>query len=344
MKNKKIWLVLGVIIILVVLYIVTRKQNTAIQPATSVSPAPIAITDQSPTVSRGDLHEVLSDNGISQWGFAATGGGICYIGSDFSLKFYDTTQNQTRTILKPEGSFNSAKVVSTSTSCLVELFASSKNSLYFYQPGSDVTKLSQSPSEPISSNLDFYSVTTTDSKLTLNSDGTVALTLPDSGQTIFQVAPVTKSKYFIIDPYSQDQYTGKLRLVDSNTEKFSLDIASPLGLFANNDAVLAVVQDGNDVNANLILNSGATKTTVPELDPSSAQATSAGFYFLTQPGGVNADRAMLNGVGFISNTGEVKNLISSADDSQKQFNFSAVSVRDKTLYVSEANTVFSIKL
>jgi hypothetical protein len=343
MQNKKFLILLSIIVlVLIAVYFLTNKPSaTSLSPANS---APVEITNQSPVVSQDKLHKVFSDSGIEKWGFAAINTGICYLGADFSMKFFESASGQTQTILKPNGTFNSAKVVSTSTSCLVEYFTSDKNLLYLYKPGSKPELLALSPTEPILSNLDLYVVATTESKTVLNSDGTTLFEMPDPDRTVFAISPITKDKYFIVDSYERENYVGKLRAVDNAKEKFSADISSALGLFANDKVALSLVQNGNEVDSSLISNTGKSLGSILNVDPNTVVATPTGFYFLTQPGGIVSDRATQNGIGFVSNSGEIRNIISSKDESTEQYNFSALSFVNGSLFASSDDLVYKIAI
>jgi len=334
-----IGLVIIIIILAVIYFTTTKKQQSQKSPY-----EPVAISNQTAVAEPNNLTKVLGDSGIEKWGFGATKDGICYLAEDFSLKFFTNTDQKTQTVFRPTDVIEAAKIVSTSETCIVEYFTPEKNLLYLYSPNQAIKTLDYVPTGSISSNQNLYVIMTATGQLILNSDGTTALTINDAEGNNMFVAPTSTQNYFLVGPYNGEDYSGKLRLVENNTVKFSQDIISAAGLAANSTAALSASQNENQIYGNLIDTSGQLKAKIVDIDPSTLTATNDGFYFLTHPGGIATERASQNGIGFISNTGEVKNVISSKDESVEQYNFSAISFVDNTLYASNGDLIYKIAI
>jgi len=338
---KKTWFTIIAIalVLLIVVGVVVYQRNKASQQEKAVS-----ISELSSEADETKLEKILENDGIGKWGFAVSQDRVCYATEDMSIRRFILESKKDEKVFSPLLKFDAVKVAALGQNCLVEYFGRDKNLLYLIDSSGKADLLEYVPTAPIEVKLEYFVVPTAEEIVILDTQGSLVEKIANKEGNIFAIAPIAPQDYFAVFNYDEQMKVGNLGLIEGGKQKFTKDVQNAYSLFANSNAALYVYQDGISLGADLFSVQGKLLKKLVNPDPNSIFALPDGFYFVTKPGGAEDASNDGNGIGFVANSGDIKNIISSVTQTEKQYSFKSVQRIGNILYVSSGNTVYKISL
>jgi hypothetical protein len=336
---KKITLILLLVILVAVAAGAVLWNNIRHKTAQNAS---VGIDQSLPQKTAADLENLFTDPAIAKYAFAVTNAGICFIKEDFSLNYYEFAAKKAAKISSAGSGYQSAQIESSGDACLAQYFAA-QNKLQIFTNGK-VTDLNVESTAPADQNLGFYSVYQEKSIIILEANGQQKAKIENNDQNIYKAVAVSSDKQVLISNYDWEAKAGKLAVRSGNSSTVIKSVENVYAVRANQSAIMVIYQDGSSFRGELVDYRGKVKATVRDIDPSSVDAQESGFYFATKPGDLDINSNFGGGLGFIANSGETKNILSSVEETEQQYSFANVQVVGEYLYASEGEKVVRIKI
>ena len=331
-------------IIIIIIAAVAIAGAFIYQKSVGVKPQSTNISELPSQIDEKKLESVFEDEGVGRWGFAATPGAICFATSDMTIKRFELGSGEKETVINPEQKFDAVKLVTAGQSCLVEFFGAEKNVLYLVDTGGKANKINYDAVGPVEAKYKYYVVRTPEENVILSELGEVVQKVADKEGEIFALAPISNENYFAVFNYDSEAKLGSLGLLETGAPLFEIDVENIYSLYANPGAAFYGYQEGTGLFANLVSRKGKLLKKLVNPDPGSVFATKDGFYFVTKPGGTEDLSNNGNGIGYISNSGQVNNIISSTAETEKQYSFGSVQKVGDILYASEGNAIYKVSI
>jgi len=178
----------------------------------------------------------------------------------------------------------------------------------------------------------------------LDNSGKSVAEIANDSQNIYKAVAISPTEQIVLGDYDLEAQKGKLMIRSAGKTSVIKEVEHAYSVFANESAILLIYQKENSYQAEVIDYRGKTRATVLDVDPTSVAPVADGFYFATKPGDLALGSNYGGGLGFVANSGAVKNIISSVEESETQYNFANTQVTGDYLYARDGDKIVRIKI